>query len=391
MASEPVRVAHLITGLEVGGAETMLARLIGCWDRTMVESTVISLTKLGPMAEKIAAHRARVVSLDMRSNRVNLGAMIHLVRILRTVRPHVLQTWLYHADLMGVFAGTMVRIPALVWNIRCSHLDFRDYSPTLPLVLRTLALTSRRPAAVVCNSTAGQRVHIELGYRPRRWEVIPNGVDTDAVKPCAEARDELRRDLRLAPTTPLVGLVGRLHPMKDHPTYLRAALLVHHELPDAHFLAVGRGVATSEMLRALVADLGLEDRVHLQDERPDAARILAGLDVAVSSSVSGEGFPNVVIEAMASGVPCVVTDVGDSAAIVAHTGIVVPPGDTTALAKGVLSVLSLPEHERVALAMAARDRAVNDFSLRVVAERYQSLYEEFAGRDSGAAPMIPPR
>jgi len=376
-----IRVVHLITGFDVGGAETMLARLVGRLESDGIENTVVSLARGGSLAEAIAESGIRVVGLGMKPGRPSLPALFRLVRLLKAIDPHVLQTWLYHADLIGLAAGALARVPAIAWNVRCSTLNYADYSRALAIVVRVLARTSRRPDAVVCNSVAGRREHEAIGYRPRRWVLIPNGVDTDVFKPCPRARADLRAELGIDPTTPLVGLLARYHPMKDHPNFLRAAALVVRHHPAARFVVVGRGVAGSEKLRTLVTELGIGSCVHLQDERHDAARILAALDVAVSSSNSGEGFPNMVIEAMASAVPCVVTDVGDCAAIVASTGISVRPCDHEALAQGVCSLLEMSEVDRAGLGRAARERVLDQFSLQLATDRYHALYMQLADEE----------
>jgi glycosyltransferase involved in cell wall biosynthesis len=320
-----------------------------------------------------------VFELGMRSETSALSAVWRLVRLIRQFRPDVLQTWLYHADLAGLVAGTLARVPNIVWNIRCAELDPRDHPRSLPALLRVLAAASHRPSAIVCNSTAGRRAHEALGYHPRLWCVIPNGFDTEAFRPSLTARVELRRELAVPDTITLVGLLARFHPMKDHATFLRCAKIVTAAKPDVHFVAAGAGVDAAPALNNLVDALGLRGRVHLLQARRDAPRFLAALDVAVSSSY-GEAFPNVVGEAMACGTPCVVTDVGDSAQIVGDAGIVVPPRDPVAIATGVLRILDMGEAARDQLGRAARERIVSEFSLGRAAARYEKLYLELAGQ-----------
>jgi glycosyltransferase involved in cell wall biosynthesis len=377
--SSSIRVTHVITDLETAGAELMLARLVETFAASRrVDSTVISLGTRGPLADRIEAAGVPVSALGMRPGRPDPRGLWRLVRLVRRARPAIVQTWLYHADFAGLLAGALARVP-VVWNIRCAELDPRDHPRSLATLLRALALASRYPTAVICNSQAGQQAHERLGYTPRRWAVIPNGFDTNAFRPCPAAAGELRRELGVPEAARLVGLLARFHPMKDHPTFLAAAKIVVAAQPDVHVVAAGRGVNASPALAALVDDPALRARIHLRPERRDAARFLAALDVAVSSSY-GEAFPNVVGEAMACGTPCVVTDVGDSAQIVGDAGVVVPPRDPVALADGVLRLLDMAPPARVALQNAARARIASEFSLDRAAAEYERLYADVARR-----------
>lgn len=375
-----VRVVHLITDLYIGGAEVMLARLLEQRDTATVENAVVTLGSRGPVADRIERCGIAVSSLGLRPGHVSPLALWRLVALLRRIRPDVLQTWLYHADLAGIIAGRLAGVPQIVWNIRCAELDPRDHSRSLPMLLRALSFASRWPSAIVCNSNAGRLAHERLGYSPRRWLVIPNGFDSDAFRPCPAARVELRRELGVAAKSPLVGLLARLHPMKDHDTFLRAAKIVTRTRGDVQFVAAGRGVSASKALAGQLSDLALGERVHLVPERSDPASFLAALDVAVSSSY-GEAFPNVVGEAMACGTPCVVTDVGDSAAIVGDTGRIVPPRDPERLAAGIIQLLELDPAARASLSERARQRIIAEFSLDRAVRQYQELYTELASND----------
>jgi glycosyltransferase involved in cell wall biosynthesis len=367
-------VVHLITDLDIGGAEMVLSRLLQVFDPSRVHNTVVSLTSGGALVATITAMGTRVIELNMRPGRMNVLGVYRAYRTLRTLRPHVVQTWLYHADLAGVIAGTLARVPHIVWNVRCSELNLGDFPRQFRLMLRLLAFCSPSPSAIICNSTAGRRFHERLGYRPRRWEVIANGVNPDAFRPSAEARTQLRRELAISEETLLVGLVARLHPMKDHETFLRAAAIVARQHP-AQFVLVGRGVSASSKLQALIESLALIGRVHLLPERRNVAEILAGVDVAVCSSTS-EGFPNVLIEAMACGTPCVTTDAGDSALIVADPSRVAPIRNPAALAGAILRLLEMTTGQRKTLGLEDRSRVLANYSLDVIAVRYETLYED---------------
>jgi glycosyltransferase involved in cell wall biosynthesis len=374
-AARSISVVHLITDLDIGGAEMMLARLLDHVDRIHVRSAVICLSGLGPVAEQIARAAVPVYALEMRAGRVHPTAFLRLVKYLRQLKPDVLQTWLYHSDLAGLAAGFLTRVPNVVWNIRCAELNPADHPLSLRIIIRSLAWLSRLPSTVISNSIAGKLAHEQLGYQPRRWMIIPNGVDTERFQPSVAGRRQLRRELRLGDDTLLVGVLARVHPMKDHTTFLKAAAATAKTREDVHFVLAGRGVTEDRGLAGLVRQLELADRVHLLGERSNPAQLLAAFDVAVSSSYS-EAFPNVVAEAMACGVPCVVTDAGDSAAIVGSAGVVVPCRDPSALAQGVMQLLNLDPGTRRALGGAARERILHEYSIQRAALRYEALYTD---------------
>jgi glycosyltransferase involved in cell wall biosynthesis len=189
----------------------------------------------------------------------------------------------------------------------------------------------------------------------------------------------VRAELGLPPDAPLIAMVARFDPVKDHPTFLEAAARLHARRPDVRFLLCGRDVTWENRgLAAAVERAGARGFVHLLGQREDVARVTAALDLSTLSSSCGEGFSNVVGEAMACGVPCVVTDVGDSGAIVADTGLVVPPRDPEALAAAWAQLLARPAEERAAIGRAARRRIEDNYSLDVIVRRYQDLYEELA-------------
>lgn len=379
-------VLHVITGLDTGGAEMMLYKLVARSDPARYRHVVVSLLAVGPVGHRIAALAVPVHSLDLGRALPDPRATPRLLAVLRRVRPDVIQTWLYHADLLGQLGGALVRTP-VVWNIRSTY--HRDLGLRLTLVARACARVSRFPAAVVTNSYAAKELHTRLGYRPKEWLVIPNGFDTERFAPDPAARQAVRRDLGLPADAPLIGLVARFDPMKDHRTFLRAAGVLAKARPEVHFVLAGRGVTgENKTLREAVAAEGLPDRVHLLGERDDIPSLTAALDVATCSSVYGESFPTAVGEAMSCAVPCVVTDVGDAARIVGDTGRVVPRQDAAALAAGWRAMLDLDPEGRRELGRRARVRVEALYSLDSVVRQYESLYERLAAR-SGDAAVLP--
>lgn len=368
-----ITVLHAITGLNAHGAETMLYKLVAGSDRARFRHVVVSLTDAGALGGQIEALGIPVHTLGMRHGLPNPIAAARFLTLLRRVSPGVVQTWLYHADLLGLLSPLAKRVP-VAWNIRSS------YHPGLKSPVATLcARLSAFPAVIVVNSEAGRAIHAGLGYHPKRWELIPNGFDTRALVPDAAARIAVRRELGLPGDAPLIGLVARFDPQKDHRTFLHAAGILHRQRPEVHFLLIGRGVVwENPTLKQIIASEDLLGNVHLLGERHDIRRLNTALDLASLSSVYGEGFPNVVGEAMSCEVPCVVTDVGDSATIIGETGRVVPPRDPPALAGAWRELLELDAEERLALGRRARDRIEAHFSLDRIVRQYEDMYVRLA-------------
>lgn len=380
-----VRVAHVITGLEVGGAQMMLCKLLSALDRGAFEPLVVSLVVPGPMAESFRDLGVPVASLDLPRGRPDPRALVRLVRRLRAFRPDLVQTWMYHADLFGALVRPWLSIsaprPALVWNIRQSDLDPRMTRRSTRLVARVDAWLSWRgpllgPDRIICCSSRARTVHAALGYRDERITVIGNGFDLEAFRPNPAVRAGLRGELGLTKATPLVGLVGRFDPQKDLPTFIAAAARVHGARPDCRFLLCGTGMdAANPTLAGWLADAGLRDATALLGPRADMANVYPALDLLCLASAYGEGFPNVLGEAMACAVPAVVTDVGDSGLIVGDTGLTVTPRDPVALADALLALLAEDAAARMRRGQAARARIGEQYGLSRIAQLYGVLYQ----------------
>lgn len=357
----------------------MLWRLLGAMDRGRFQPVVVSLTGGGGLAPEFERIGVPVYDVGMSRGVADLAGPWRLWRLLRRERPDVLQTWLYHADLIGLVVGVLARVPAVAWNIRCSRLDERYRRGVNGAVVRALALLSRFPDLVLFNSHAGLIEHQAIGYRPRHHEIMLNGFDTEVFRPRSGARAALLQELALPADRQIVGLVARYDPLKDHATFLRAASLLARQEPDVHFAMIGEGVEPGNApLMRLVAELGLTGRVHMMGPRDDIAGLTAGFDLAVCSS-SGEGFPNVVAEAMACGIPCASTDIGDAARLVSDTGRVVLPEDEHALAAALADLVRLGPDGRQALGARARERIIAHYSLATTASHYQEIYASLGG------------
>jgi glycosyltransferase involved in cell wall biosynthesis len=369
------RILHVITGLGAGGAEHVLLRVASSMRRDRFETLVVALMPEGPLAARLRDAGIEVRALGMAPGRPSPAALWKLVRFVRRFRPDVIQTWLYHADLMGALATRLTTVPALSWNLRASDMDMSRYPAHSRWTLSLCARLSRLPNIVIANSEAGRRHHERLGYRPREWTVIPNGIDPSVFRPDVEARRAIRAEAGIPEGAPVVALVARWDAMKDHETFLRAAAILAAVHPDVHFLLAGEGVTpTSPDWGALATRVAGAARIVALGRRDDVARLLAAADVSTCSSIS-EGFPNVIIESMACGAPCVVTDVGDAALIVGDTGLVVPPRDPEAMAASWARLVALDATELAALGACARQRVIEHYTLERMVSAYETLYE----------------
>ncbi|MFL6713850.1 MAG: glycosyltransferase [Sulfurifustis sp.] len=374
-----IKIVHLITGLETGGAETTLYNLCCRLNRSKFCNTVISMTTRGTFGEMLEAQGIPVYALGMRRGAISLAGVYEAIRMLRSERPEILQTWLYHADLFGVVVAALSGVRKTIWNIRCSDMDMARYSWLSRAVLRLLPRLSRYPAVVIANSEHGKNVHVQLGYRPKRWMVIPNGIDVDVFRRSETAREELRDELGLPRSAFLVGHIARFDPMKDHRTFLQAVAISTAKVPQIYAIMAGKGVERcNNALTSVVNQLDLSERVKMLGERHDVARLMAALDVVVMSSLFGEGFPNVVAEAMACETPCVVTDVGDSARIVQDTGGIAMPGNAQMVADAIVALANVEPERRRLLGRAARQRICAHFDMAASIASYERCYEDVA-------------
>jgi glycosyltransferase involved in cell wall biosynthesis len=367
-----IRVVHVITGLEPGGAEHQLVNVVTHLDRSRFDPVVISLTGRGPLAEPLEA-----AGIPVHAVRVATDPLAPL-RILRAERPDLVETWLYKADLIGSLATIAATRAPLLWSVHQTDLQPEAGLRSNVLAARICALLSRWiPTLILCVSPEAARAHAAMGYRADKFRVVPNGFDTDRFQPDEGARAAVRQEIGWERSTPIVGLVARFDPQKDHRTFAVAARRVLDEIPDVRFVLCGRGITTENAdLVDLMKHNGIKDRVALLGVRDDMPAVTAALDVAVSSSAFGEAFSIAIGEAMATGVPCVVTDCGNAARLVGDAGRVVPVRDPVALAGGMIELLRFNDDQRRVMGARGRERIIAEYSLESVVRRYEQTYDE---------------
>ena len=378
MDSGKIKVAHIITCLDTGGAEAMLYKLVANSDRSVFDEQVVTMMEPGPIGKKIKDLGIPVHTLGMPRGDVGLKYLVRLIRWLKENPPDIIQAWMYHANLLGSLAGLMAGRPPVVWNLRQSNLSKVHNKTSTVVVMKICALMSRFfPKKIVCGSHAALRHHLDYGYCKEKMFVVSNGFDLRQFTPDILAYRNLRKELNISEGSMIIGLIARFNSQKDHGNFIRAAGMVLHKYPDLHFVLCGLLVTwENKILKKWIDETRSPDSFHLLGERHDIPQIMAGFDVAVSSSL-GEGFPNVVGEAMACGIPCVVSDVGDSALLVGDTGVVVPPADSAALAAGIVALIE-NHQKRKNFAEKARER-VRLFSIENIAAEYKAMYQKILG------------
>jgi glycosyltransferase involved in cell wall biosynthesis len=375
--SRRIKILHIINDLSVGGAEMMLYKLLSGINRERFDPAVISLIDRGKLRDSIEALGIPVYTASMKPGRPTPASILRLLRLTRRLKPDLIQGWMYHSCLAAQLANTFsARRAPVLWGIHCSDICSTTEKKMTMAMVRLCAPLSKFPAGTIFVSQSSRAQHKDFGYNITNSHVLPNGIDTQLFVPSAAARLSVRLEMGLPEDAFLIGLVGRYHPMKDHDSFLQAAAQLLKDYPNIHFLLIGRGVnPENKTLHEMIQQSGLLKQIHLLGERTDTPRLIAALDIFTLSSSYGESFPNVIGEAMACGVPCVVTDVGDASWIVGETGRVVPRRDPAALANGWKELIALGEKERKRLGKAARLRVMERFPLESVVAQYEALYE----------------
>jgi glycosyltransferase involved in cell wall biosynthesis len=370
-------VMHIITDLDVGGAEMTLQRLVkGHYGKSDYRHVVISLKGIGKIGRQLQDLGIEVRALNIRSLLEFPRAIRQLVKWIRVSRPDAVQTWMYHADLLGGLAARFAGNRPVIWSVRCTAIPQRGYSATRMVVTLCSWLSRFVPAVIVCCAESARLVHIKKGYDRTKMVVISNGYDLQAFHSDSALRMRARAAFGFAEDDVVVGTVGRFDPLKDYRTFVLSAAILAPNFERVKFLMVGREIDEgNQSLRAWIAESGLADKFVLAGERDDIPGCLAAMDLFCLSSVA-EGFPNVVCEAMAMKVPCVVTDVGDAAKIVADTGIVVMARSQSALAAGLEDMLLKGSAARLRLGEMARRRIEENYSIETVAAKFETIYDQ---------------
>ena len=364
-----MKILHIITSLLDGGAEGVLFRI--CSHDKNNQHIVISLRGNGKYGELLSKKGTKIYTLKMKPSKFSISSFFKLIKILKKEKPNIVQTWLYHSDFFGGIATRFAGIKNLIWNIRHSDFDKKHTKKKLLILIKILAkISSFLPKRIIFCSKKSIKLHKKIGYQSNKIEYIPNGYDTKNFKP------NYKRDINYKNHKTLLGCVARLHPQKDHKNLLHALKIVKKNVTNFRCILVGLGMEKkNKIIRNLIKKFNLEKEISLLGSKKNINQIMRKIDIHILASSYGEAFPNVVAEAMASGTPCVATDVGDTSLVVGNTGWITKPNNPELLAKKIIEAIKKSRsNEWKNQCKIARDRIVNNFSIKRMIDNYNEVW-----------------
>jgi glycosyltransferase involved in cell wall biosynthesis len=358
-----MQVVHVITGMQVGGAEMLLSRIAPLQVQQGLDVSVVCLGPPGPISEKLTAAGVPLTHLGAKGMLHFPKALWQLYRLLKKQAPDVVHTWLYHADLLGGLASYLSGTPVL-WSLHHAGVGKSELKRSTYRILKILAKLSHSvPASILSCAQVASRTHASIGYATEKLHFLPNGTDCSQFCPQPQLAAALRESLGISATDLVLGIAGRYHPLKDYPNFLAAVAILQEKMPHVHVLACGHGVdEANPALQPLSSTLPHPERLHLLGNQSQLAGFYSALDLFTLG------------EAMACGVPCVATDVGDCAFLLADTGLVAPAEDPQALAAAWVKLLSLSTDARHALGQAAQERIRSQFGIQESLDHLKSCY-----------------
>ena len=366
-------IIYFITGLEVGGAEMMLLKLLKSYNREY-NFVVVSLRDKGILGEKIEALDIPVIALNLSLNPLSLIRIFKLVLLLRSYCPDVFHSWMYHANLFSFFISIFFPHLKIYWGIRQTLYDLDKEKFLTSNIIYLNRYFSSYCDQVIFNSKKSYKQHIDFGFSAQNSIYIPNGFDTESysLKNITIQKLDKKAELSISSTASVVGMFARYHPMKGHEVLINSALKVLENYPETVFLFAGKGLKFSKF-KSLIPYKNKES-FHFLGPRDDIPELLSILDISVNSSLWGEAFSNSIGEAMLMEVPLIVTDIGDSSFIVGNSAFVVKPNNVDELSLKIIKMLSLTPHERSEMGRKGRKRIIKNFSIKDISNQYKSLY-----------------
>ena len=369
-------IVHFITGLNTGGAEIMLLKLLSAINLNKYNILVISLIDKGTIGHKIESLGIEVLTLNLsRKSPVTLS-LLSLPFILKRFKPNIFHGWMYHANLLLSLTSLLFPKVRIIWGIRHSLYDINKEKFLTRLVIYLSKFFSKKCTNIIFNSIISLEQHVKYGFSDNNCSVIHNGFDTKKFSPdnfTDKQRNILRTQLKIPENTNLIGFVARFHPMKGHKNFIKAAIKIINKKENVRFLIVGPGV-TNKNLNYLIPK-EIRSFFYLLGERYDIAYLNSIFDISINCSSWGEGFSNSICESMLMEVPCIATNVGEAELILKNCGVILHSNNEEVLANSLIRLLSKSLDERKEIGRLERLRIIDNFSIEVITMKYESLYD----------------
>ena len=371
-----MRILHIITGLDDGGAEAVLYRI--CKLDKEYHHIVISFQGEQKYVSLLQKNNISVHTLNFSKTRINIFGLFKLLKLIKQLKPDVVQTWMPHADLIGGVMARIVGVKNIFWGIHHTNLIKGKINRIVLIIVKLNSiLSSFVPTKIIYCAEKSREVQESIGFKKNKGVVVHNGYDTNSFFQDSSVENDIRNELGISHETFVIGHVGSYNPLKDQETLIKSLGYLDQKGINFNAIFVGKKLDPSnDNLIKLIKDNGLTKRIHLLGIRNDISAIMNGIDVFMLSSVS-EAFPNVLNEAMACGTPCISTDVGDTALIVGNTGWIVSPQDAKALAKSSIKALEEKKLHHESWEQRKKDcrqRIIENFSFEKMIKKYKDVW-----------------
>ena len=368
-------IVHFITGLNTGGAEMMLLKLLRVSDLDKYNILVVSLIDKGTIGKQIESLGIKVHTLNLSQNRPITISLLKLPYVLVKFKPNIFNCWMYHANLLASIISIFLSNVNVIWGVRHSLHDIKKEKFLTRVVINLSRYFSKKCKNIVFNSKVSLEQHVAYGFSKNNCSVIYNGFDSKHFSPeriSNKQRNDLKISLKIPQNKMIVGYIARFHPMKGHKIFFNAIKKIINQKKDICFILVGPGI-TNEKINKLIPN-EIRSFVYLLEERFDIAEINSIFDVAINCSLWGEGFSNTICESMLMEIPCIATNIGESEFILNNCGIVIDANDEQLLANSILNLLSMSSVERQKIGKLERLRILDNFSIEEIYNQYESLY-----------------
>ncbi len=369
-----MNIVHFITGLNVGGAEMMLFKHLRTFSKKQNKLIVISLQDKSMIGKKIEKLGVRVFDLNLSYKSINFVKLINLFFILKKFNPDIFHCWMYHANLLGFLYSIFFRKTKVIWNIRQTLYSLQNEKKLTRLVIFVSKIISNFSINIIYNSKKSLKQHSAYGFRNTNSFFIPNGFIIENLNQNQKNKinKKIRKKFNIPERAIVIGIVARNHPMKGYDIFFKSLEAILEKRKDIHVLAVGRNVNYKNFKHVILKKN--KSFYHFTGQKNNINDLMCCMNIFVSSSIWGEGFSNVLSEAMLMEVPCVATNIGESKNIIGKNGIIIEANSSILLEQGILKILALSSKKRKEIGRSARKRVISKFDIEKINKLYSNTY-----------------